>query len=91
MSTKCFPFPEKLLEREVIREDQPSERLKRMTNKESQDWESEALQLSMKEFIDKRIKPTYPLLHSRILSKSIDCDILFDALILGKNGEENTI
>jgi len=90
MSNKCYPFPEGLLDREVKRGDQPSERLKRMTMKESQSWESEALQLAMKEMIDKRVKPTYPILHANMLAKAIDCDILFDTLILGKNGKGNT-
>jgi len=90
MPIKYYPFPEDLLEREVIRKDQPSERLKRMTIKELQCWETEALQLSMKEMIDKRIKPTYPVLHANMIAKAIDCDILFDTLILDKNGKSDT-
>ena len=79
-----YPYPEGLESREHNRKNQPSERLKRMTDREVQQWEQEAYRLSMKELIDEGIKPLYPVTAGRIRKKSLECDLLFERLILKK-------
>ena len=85
MAKKCFPYPDELETRSIIRKNQASERLKRMTEQEESLWKQEAYKISMKEMIDQGVKPTFLVINARILSKSIDCDILFNSIILGKN------
>ena len=72
MSNKYYPYPLGLEEREPINKS-ISERLSRMTEPEVRMWEQEAHRLCMKELIDLRVKPTFPVLHARMKAKSIDC------------------
>lgn len=81
MTTKNFPFPDGLTEREIVRPDQESERLRRMTAKEEESWKTEALQKSMAELIDSRVRPSYKLLSAKIDAKVKECDELFESLL----------
>ena len=84
MATKYYPYPEDLSSRKVARKNQMSERLKRMTDRETHQWEQEAYRLSMAEAIKENIKPTYLVLAAKISALSLECDSLF-------NNEINTV
>ena len=88
MSNKNYPYPEGLEKREIKRKNQISERLKRMTDRESEEWNHEAYRLAMIKVQDERVKPTYPVLAGIIKLMSIDCDVLFNAILLGENGTD---
>ena len=89
MANKYYPYPEGLESRVTSRKNQVSERLKRMTEREVQQWEQEAYRLSLIELIDEGIKPTYPVLAGKIKNKSNSCDLLFNEK-LNSNGTQNS-
>jgi len=94
MSYKKIPAAE-LIKRDVIRQDARSERLKKMTEYEEDEWEQNCFMEAMRECIDEGKKPKYPYLNAKVLAKEIDADIIFNMFLLGEfentpNGENTS-
>lgn len=79
---KYYPFPLDILGRTIIREDQRSERLKRMTEEEERGCNFEIFVMVLKDLIDAGIKPKFPLIKEGMEKKSKICDEIFDEIML---------